>query len=124
MFALRLMCLGILCVSSQLKISLEKEKVSLAAFRGASGLLPENTPAVMAETIEPGVDFAGLDVRALADGCTGLFHNITMECTSDLSGNLWERNIADIKYRRRLMVCPGICRRPCADICGFFNQLN
>ncbi len=69
----------------------------VTAHRGASGLAPENTMAAMVKAMEIGADYAELDVQEIADGSLILFHDNTLDRTSNVTGNIWETTLANLR---------------------------
>ena len=58
--------------------------VSNIAHRGASGTTPENTLTAIQRGVEIGADFVEVDVQRSADGELILFHDPTLERTTDV----------------------------------------
>lgn len=69
------------------------------AHRGASGegLAPENTLAACERAIELGVDLLEVDVHATRDGHLVVLHDPTLDRTTDLSGPVAEKSLAEIR---------------------------
>lgn len=69
------------------------------AHRGASGegLAPENTLAAFERAIELGVDLIELDVQETGDGRLVVIHDPTLDRTTDLSGPVSEKTLAEIR---------------------------
>ncbi len=69
------------------------------AHRGASGmgLAPENTLAAFELAIELGVDLIELDVQQSSDGRLVVIHDPTLDRTTDLSGAVAEKSLAEIR---------------------------
>jgi glycerophosphoryl diester phosphodiesterase len=69
------------------------------AHRGASGegLAPENTLAAFELAIELGVDLIELDVQQTGDGRLVVIHDPTLDRTTDLSGAVSEKTLAEIR---------------------------
>lgn len=61
-------------------------KVQIIAHRGASGDAPENTLAAIRKALEIGVDLVEIDVHSSADGKVLVFHDVTLERTTNGSG--------------------------------------
>jgi len=72
-------------------------KTAITAHRGASGLAPENTVAAMLKAIEFHADFAELDVQETKDGEIILLHDDDLARTTNDSGVIWEKSLADLK---------------------------
>ncbi|MBI2501862.1 MAG: glycerophosphodiester phosphodiesterase [Candidatus Latescibacteria bacterium] len=69
------------------------------AHRGASGagLAPENTLAAFEQAIQLGVDLIELDVQQSGDGRLVVIHDATLDRTTDLSGPVAEKSLAEIR---------------------------
>lgn len=67
------------------------------AHRGASGYEPENTLASFKKALSLGVDGIELDVYALQDGTVVVIHDETVDRTTDGSGNVIDKSLAEIK---------------------------
>lgn len=67
------------------------------AHRGASGRRPENTLESFAEGLEAGAELLELDVHGTRDGEIVVFHDATLERTTDGSGPIKERTLAELK---------------------------
>jgi glycerophosphoryl diester phosphodiesterase len=65
--------------------------------RGAAGVAPENTMPSFAAAIEAGADRLELDVHASADGHVVVFHDATLERTTNGVGPLRERSLAELQ---------------------------
>lgn len=70
----------------------------LIGHRGAAGLAPENTlPSFMEATERWAVDMIELDVRASADGHCVVIHDATVDRTTDGTGAVAEKTLAELK---------------------------
>lgn len=67
------------------------------AHRGASGEAPENTIAAFEQAIQLGVDLVELDVQLTGDGHIVVIHDATLDRTTDLSGAVAEKTLAEIR---------------------------
>lgn len=67
------------------------------AHRGASGYAPENTRAAFALAIEMGAEMIESDVQLTRDGEMVLFHDATVERTSNGSGPVADYTLAELK---------------------------
>jgi glycerophosphoryl diester phosphodiesterase len=67
------------------------------AHRGASGYAPENTRAAFERAIAMGADATETDVQLTADGQLVLFHDETVERTSDGRGPLADYTLAELR---------------------------
>lgn len=74
-----------------------RRKVIVTAHRGASGLAPENTMAAMSKAMEIGAEYAELDVQEIADGSLILFHDKTLNRSTNSTGNIWEMRLEDLQ---------------------------
>lgn len=73
------------------------KKVVITGHRGASGLAPENTLASFKKAMEIGADFSELDVTMTKDSQLIILHDDTLERTTNDSGNVWEKTLAELK---------------------------
>lgn len=70
----------------------------LIGHRGAAGLVPENTMASFRDAVERWeVDMIELDVRASADGRCVVIHDATVDRTTDGTGAVADRTLAELK---------------------------
>ncbi|HUG40450.1 MAG TPA: glycerophosphodiester phosphodiesterase [Longimicrobiales bacterium] len=70
----------------------------LIGHRGAAGLAPENTMPSFREAVARwDVDMIELDVRASADGHCVVFHDATVDRTTDGTGPVAERTLAELR---------------------------
>jgi glycerophosphoryl diester phosphodiesterase len=69
----------------------------LFGHRGAAGVAPENTLPSFEAAIAAGVDRLELDVHATADGQIVIFHDATLERTTDGKGPLRARSWGEVK---------------------------
>ena len=67
------------------------------AHRGASGHAPESTLAAYELAHRWGVDYLELDAQLSADGEVVLFHDDTLERTSDGEGHIHDYTLAELK---------------------------
>jgi glycerophosphoryl diester phosphodiesterase len=72
-----------------------REKVLVAAHRGASGELPENTIPAFEQAIADGVDMIETDVQCTADGLIITYHDLSVSEGSGLI-NIQETNYSDL----------------------------
>ncbi|APG25261.1 MULTISPECIES: glycerophosphodiester phosphodiesterase [Syntrophotalea] len=72
------------------------QKTVIWAHRGASGKAPENTLAAFGLAELDGADGIELDVRMTADGVPVVMHDATLDRTTDDSGLLALRSLADL----------------------------
>ncbi len=69
----------------------------VAAHRGASDTLPENTVVAVADAIELGCDYVEFDVRATGDGRLVLMHDERLERTTDGAGRLADKSLHQVR---------------------------
>jgi glycerophosphoryl diester phosphodiesterase len=67
------------------------------AHRGASRIAPENTLAAFQAAAEMGADAIELDARLSADGAVVVHHDLTLDRTTNGSGSVSARSLADLK---------------------------
>jgi glycerophosphoryl diester phosphodiesterase len=65
--------------------------------RGASGTMPENTLPSFEAAIDAGAEILELDVHGTRDGRIVVFHDATLERTTDGSGPLQDRTLAELE---------------------------
>jgi glycerophosphoryl diester phosphodiesterase len=68
----------------------------IGGHRGAAGEAPENTLAGFEVAAEAGVDYVELDVQLSADGVAVVFHDDDLDRTTDGTGLLTARSIAEL----------------------------
>ena len=76
---------------------LEGPRPRLFAHRGASGTHPENTLEAFAAGLAAGAERLELDVHATADGHVVVLHDAALERTTDGSGPVRERTLAELR---------------------------
>jgi glycerophosphoryl diester phosphodiesterase len=70
----------------------------LIGHRGAAGLVPENTMASFRDAVDRwAVDMIELDVRASADGHCVVIHDDTVDRTTDGTGAVADKTLAELK---------------------------
>lgn len=69
----------------------------IIAHRGASATFPEHTRAAYVEALVQGADGLECDVQLTADGVVVLWHDATLDRTSDATGPLHERTLAELR---------------------------
>ncbi len=72
----------------------------VVAHRGVRAVLPENTLASFALALEQGADVLETDLRFTQDGEIVLFHDATLERTTEGAGPLRDHTLAEIKRLR------------------------
>lgn len=71
--------------------------MQVIAHRGASGYAPENTRAAFERAIAMGSDAIETDVQLTADGHLALFHDTTLDRTSDGHGPVADCTLAELQ---------------------------
>jgi glycerophosphoryl diester phosphodiesterase len=69
----------------------------IIAHRGASGQAPENTLAAFELAVKQGADAFELDVRVTKDGAAVVLHDATLDRTTDFSGPVRSRTLAELR---------------------------
>ncbi|NJM54345.1 MAG: glycerophosphodiester phosphodiesterase, partial [Blastocatellia bacterium] len=67
------------------------------AHRGGAGIFPENTLYAFQESWKLGVDILEMDIWETADGKLVVFHDKTLNRTTDGEGNIGEKTLEEIK---------------------------
>lgn len=67
------------------------------AHRGGAGIAPENTIAAFQKSADLGVDFLELDIHATKDGELVVFHDRSVDRTTDGKGLLAEKTLEELK---------------------------
>jgi glycerophosphoryl diester phosphodiesterase len=67
------------------------------AHRGGAGLAPENTLPAFEKAVNLGVDVLELDVRGTSDGAIVVFHDASVERTTNGAGRVSEMTLAELK---------------------------
>ncbi len=73
------------------------KKVEVWAHRGASGYAPENTIEAFRKAVEMRADGVELDVQMSKDGELVVIHDETLDRVSDVSGNVRDMTLAQLK---------------------------
>jgi glycerophosphoryl diester phosphodiesterase len=66
------------------------------AHRGYSAVAPENTLPALAAAILAGCTYVEFDVRTTADGVPVVFHDRTVDRTTDGSGHVWDLTLDEV----------------------------
>jgi glycerophosphoryl diester phosphodiesterase len=74
-----------------------RDSVEVIAHRGYSAAAPENTLAAVQAAIEAGADAVEFDLQITRDGVAMLFHDSTLERTTDGSGPLCARSYEELR---------------------------
>lgn len=72
-------------------------RTQITAHRGYSAVAPENTLPAFEEAVEVGADYIELDVQLTADGQLVVFHDKTIERTTDGTGELSEMTYSELQ---------------------------
>lgn len=83
--------------SGKIDKSLKGEHFDIIAHKGASGIAPENTMAAFKLALEMGVDMIELDVRNTHDEQIVVFHDPTLDRTTNGTGLVHDYTLAEIK---------------------------
>ena len=71
-------------------------KVKIVAHRGYAGMYPENTMIAMQSAVDQGVGFLELDVQLSQDRVPIVFHDDTLDRTTDGSGSVLEMDWSEL----------------------------
>lgn len=74
-----------------------QDKVLIFGHRGASAYAPENTLSAFELAAQQGAHGAELDVQLSRDGHLVVIHNLTLDETTNGTGNVAETTLADLK---------------------------
>ncbi len=77
--------------------NVKKPEFEIIAHKGASGLAPENTMAAFALALEMDVDMIELDVRHTKDEEIIVFHDQTLDRTTNGTGDVHDYTLEEIK---------------------------
>ncbi len=83
--------------SSEIDESLKKEHFDVIAHKGSSGTAPENTMAAFQQALDLGVDMIELDVRNTHDEQIVVFHDETLERTTNGTGAVHDYSLEEIR---------------------------
>ena len=75
---------------------LDPARPLIIAHRGASGSAPENTLAAFSLAVEQGAQVIEIDVHMTADGYPVVIHDATVDRTTNGTGLVREKNLADL----------------------------
>lgn len=84
-------------VEGKVTSALKGKKFDIIAHRGASGIAPENTMAAFKAAIDMGVDMVELDVRNTFDEQIVVFHDETLDRTTNGTGYVHDMTLEEIK---------------------------
>ncbi len=71
--------------------------IQIIAHRGLTVSAPENTIPALADAIEAGFEWAEIDIRLTRDGHHVLLHDSTLDKTTDGSGPVNQKTLAEIR---------------------------
>ncbi len=71
-------------------------RIEIIAHRGFSGMAPENTISAIEAAIEVGADAVEFDIQFTSDGSAVLFHDDTLERTTNGSGLIREQTLEEL----------------------------
>ncbi len=71
-------------------------RTNISAHRGASSVAPENTRYAFEAALESDTDFIELDVQLTKDGKLVVFHDDTIERTTNGSGRIYDHTYAEL----------------------------
>jgi len=74
-----------------------RRKVVVFAHRGERGLAPENTMRAFHRAVDLGVDVLEMDIHQTADGVLVVCHDDTVDRTTDGTGLLREKRLAELQ---------------------------
>jgi len=77
--------------------TIENRDCKVIAHRGASGHAPENTMSAFRKAVEMDVDMIELDVHLSKDGEVIVFHDATLDRTTNGSGLVKDYSLAELK---------------------------
>jgi glycerophosphoryl diester phosphodiesterase len=71
--------------------------MKIIAHRGASSLLPENTLLSLEHVLDMGIDMVEVDVRQSRDGEIVVFHDYTLDRTTNGTGRVKDKTLSELK---------------------------
>ena len=77
--------------------NIKNEEFEIIAHKGASGVAPENTLAAFQKALDIGVDMVELDVRQTKDEQIVVFHDQTLQRTTNGNGNIHDFALAELQ---------------------------
>lgn len=84
------------CLAALTSACAAAHRTAVVAHRGGAALAPENSLAALALALELEVEWIELDLRASSDGVVVVFHDATLERTSDGRGALAAQTAAQL----------------------------
>jgi glycerophosphoryl diester phosphodiesterase len=90
--------IGLLCLLAAAPATAQKVATpGVIAHRGVALEAPENTLPAIAKAIELGCAMAEIDLRYTADGEVVVFHDATVERTTDGTGRVADKTLSDLR---------------------------
>jgi glycerophosphoryl diester phosphodiesterase len=74
-----------------------ERRILVVAHRGSSGKAPENTLAAFKLAVEEGADMIECDVRLTRDGEVVVYHDKTLDRTTDGTGRVEKRTLVELR---------------------------
>lgn len=84
-------------VSSKIDADLKNKEFEIIAHKGASGIAPENTIPAIVKALEMGVDMIEIDVQQTKDEHIIVFHDETVDRTTDGEGFVHDYTLEELK---------------------------
>lgn len=84
-------------VSGKIDDDLKEKDFEIIAHKGASGVAPENTIPAIVKAIEMGVDMIEIDVQQTKDEQIIVFHDETLDRTTDGNGFVHDYTLEELK---------------------------
>lgn len=85
------------CLEATPERAIESDELLTMAHRGSMYLWPENTLFAIENAIETGADIVEIDLDVAADGTIVIFHDETLDRTTDGEGPVAEKSVAELK---------------------------
>jgi glycerophosphoryl diester phosphodiesterase len=76
---------------------MNRSSIVRVAHRGASARFPENTLLAFRQAIQQGVDALEIDIQRTADGELVVLHDLTLERTTNGTGNVRDHSLQEIR---------------------------
>jgi glycerophosphoryl diester phosphodiesterase len=84
-------------IASEKIEKIKKRNFKIVGHKGAAGYAPENTLASIQIAMDLGADMIEIDVHYTKDGEVVVFHDETLERTTNGTGNVHEKTLAELK---------------------------
>lgn len=85
------------CLETTPERAIESDELLTMAHRGSMYLWPENTLFAIENAIETGADIVEIDLDVAADGTIVIFHDETVDRTTDGEGSVAEKSVSELK---------------------------